>query len=219
MANTDVATQAGKPTSRREQAKLERKQKILASARRNIAQYGFDRATLRQVAAEAGITVSALFKHVTDKRDLIHFLFNEDLDGLTDRALAAWQPEQSFAEKVLSITEHHYRHFAKDPMLSRVLLSEILVSAPGLHLERNLEIRARLIHGLESLVAEAQRRGELTPVETPERIALQIFWIHAASLRQWLGSSPSPGWRKGHRDYERSLRLQLRAFLVNRDAA
>ncbi len=201
-----------KSIKQRERAKQERKQKILLAARRNFALYGYDRATLRQVAAEAGITVSALFKHVTDKRDLIHFLFNEDLDALTTRALATPQLKHSFLEKIMSVTEHHYRHFARDPMLSRVLLSEILVESPGLHLAYNLEIRARLIDGFEKLVREAQRSGELRRVESSKVVALQIFFVHAASLRYWLASCPLPQWRKGHRDYERFLRLQLRGI-------
>ena len=211
--NSTAEPSAGvKGVSPRERAKQDRKHKILLAAKRNFAQYGYDRTTLRQVAAEAGITVSALFKHVTDKRDLIHFLFNEDLDALTAKALSAPRPEQSFLKKIMTITEHHYRHFAKDPMLSRVLLSEILVESPGLHLSQNLEIRARLILGFEKLVREAQRTGELRRVESAKVIALQIFFIHAASLRHWLASCPSPNWRKGHQDYKRFLKLQLRAI-------
>ncbi len=212
----EAPSTAPKAVSQRERAKQDRKQHILLAARRNFSQYGYDRTTLRQVAAEAGITASALFKHVTDKRDLIHFLFNEDLDPLTDRALASPQPHHSFCEKLMNITEHHYRHFAKDPMLSRVLLSEILVESPGLHLAENLAIRARFIHGIEQLVREAQRTGELEQVETPKFIALHLFFIHAESLRHWLASAPSPKWRAGHRYYERCLKLQLRAFAARR---
>ena len=177
-----------------------------------FAEFGYDRATLRQIAAMAGVSVGALFKHVTDKRDLIHLIFNEDLDGLTDKALAAPRPYHTFSEKILSITEHLYRHFAIDPLLSRVLLTEILVETPGLHLERNLEIRARLIHGIEALVAEAQQAGLIIASESAETIALQIFFVHAASLRRWLASAPHPEWRSGQRQYEHYLKLQLTGF-------
>ena len=212
MNQSETVSSTTKNVNQRERSKLERKQKILVAARRNFAQHGYDRTTLRQVASEAGITVSALFKHITDKRDLIRFLFNEDLAALTTRALAAPRLEDSFPEKIMRITEHHYRHFAKHPMLSRVLLSESLVESPGLHLVQNLKIRATLIQGFEKLVREAQSSGELLKVESAEVIALQIFFVHAASLRHWLASSPSPKWRAGHRDYGRFLRLQLRAI-------
>ena len=95
---------------------------------------------------------------------MIHFLFSEDLDALTTRALATPQPEHSFLEKIMGVTEHHYRHFAKDPTLSRVLLSEILVESPGLMLPTRLcEVRDKLAAKAYSgrTVAEDQLLEEL----------------------------------------------------------
>ncbi len=190
-------------------SKQERKDRILTAARHFFAEHGYDRATLRQIAASANVTVGAIFKHVTDKRDLVHLIFNEDLEEVTTKALAAPRPYHTFAQKILSITEHLYRHFAIDPLLSRVLLTEILVETPGLHLRQNLEIRARLLRGIGELVAAAKLTGEIKASESTEIIALQIFFVHAAALRLWLGSSPNPEWRSGQRQYEVFLNLQL----------
>ena len=193
----------------RELSKQESQHKIMIAARELFAELGYDGATLRQIAAKAGLTVGALFNHVTDKRDLIHLIFNEEVDALTDKALASPRPYQKFSEKILAMTEHYYRLFAIDPVLSRILLSEILVETPGMHLERNLSIRARLLKGVERVVFEAQQTGEIQAVEHPQIIAHHIFFAHAASLRLWLASSAHPEWRSGHRQYERFLRLQM----------
>ncbi len=200
--------EAKKPGSR-EISKQERKHRILTVARRMFAEHGYDRSTMRRIAAEAGVTAGTLFKYVSDKRDLIHLIFNEDMRPLTQTALASPRTYQSFDEKLLNITEHYYRHFASDPLLSRVLLSEILVETPGLHLEENLEIRSRLLHGIEKLVVEAKTSRAIEAEEDASWIALQIFFVYASALRHWLASSAKPQWREGHRAYERCLRLQL----------
>ncbi len=174
-----------------------------------FAEQGYDGATLRQIAAKAGLTTGALFKHATDKRDLVHLIFSEEVDALTDMALASPRSYQTFVEKILSISEHYYRLFASDPVLSRILLSEMLVETPGLHLERSLSIRQRLLQGLESLILQAQSTGELNPSVIPAKVALQIFFLYAASLRYWLNASDRPEWRKGLQEYKQCLELQV----------
>lgn len=75
--------------------KQENKDKIVMAARQLFAEQGYEAATLRQIAAKAGLGLGTLFNYISDKRDLIYLIFNEEVDSLTDRALAAprsWQP-------------------------------------------------------------------------------------------------------------------------------
>ena len=199
--------QAKKPGVR-ERSKQENKDKIVMAARRLFAEHGYDASTLRQIAAEAGLGLGTLFNYISDKRDLIYLIFNEEVDSLTDRALAAPRPWQTFSAKILSITEPHYRLFGSEPILSRILLSEVLLHTPGLQLERHIEIRSRLIQGLCEVVADAQETGEITSTESPEIIARSIFFLYSAALRWWL-ASPHPDWRSGQRDFERVLQIHV----------
>ncbi len=193
----------------RELSKQDSQHRIMVAARELFAELGYDRATLRQIATKAGLTVGALFNHVTDKRDLIYLIFNEDVSTVVDLALQAPRPYQSFAAKLHSISEHYYRLFASEPVLSRILLSEVVVMTPGKHLDRYLSMRNRLITGYETLIAEAQRSGELKCTESPEFVARFLFSVFAASIRWWLASSPRPDWRGGMRDFDRLLQLQM----------
>ena len=181
----------------------------MLAARQAFAELGYEAATLRQIAAAAGLGLGTLFNYINDKRDLIYLIFNGEMDTLTDQALAAPRPWQTFSEKILSITEPHYRTFAGEPVLSRILLSEILLQTPGMHLERYQAIRDRLIHGIESLVTEAQKSGEIWSPESPELIARHIFFSLSGALRWWLASSAQPEWRAGQREFQRILKLQM----------
>ena len=207
-------SEAKAPTRRkrggvRELSKQESQHRIMVAARELFAELGYDRATLRQIAAQAGLTVGALFNHVTDKRDLIYLIFNEEVETVAEMALAAPRPYQSFSGKLRSIVEPYYRLFAGEPVLSRILLSEVVVLSPGLHLDRYLRLRERLLQGLRDLVAEAQETGEVKSQETPEMIARYLFFNLGSSLRWWLASSPRPEWRYGMREFDRIINLQL----------
>ena len=193
----------------RELSKQESQHKIMVSARELFAEQGYDRSTLRQIAAKAGLTVGALFKHVSDKRDLIYFIFNEEVDALTDTALSAPRAYQTFFEKMSTMTEYFFRLFANEPVLSRILLVEIVIESPGLHLARYQAIRARFLEGMAQYVAQAQDNGEIQTDESADFIALHLFFTVQASLRRMLASCPRPEWRDGHREYERLLRLQV----------
>jgi AcrR family transcriptional regulator len=190
-------------------AKQQTMHRIITVARQMFAEQGYDRTTVRHIAAKAGLSSGALFNHVTDKRDIIHLIFSEEVEAVTARALEAPRTYQTFKEKILSITEQHFRFFGGDPVLYRILLNELLIESPGLHLERNLTIRDRFVQGLGRVVREAQETGEVRLDESPDVIALHIFFTYAAALRRWLTASFRPDWRQGHREFERFLRLQI----------
>src|SRR4051812_3933051 len=59
----------------------ERRQELTDAAARLIARAGLGAATLREVAAEAGLTTGALTHYFADKRELLHSTFVASLQG------------------------------------------------------------------------------------------------------------------------------------------
>lgn len=209
MTNTDrepivIARKIGV----RERSKRERQDRITMAARNMFAEHGYDATTLRQVAERAGLGLGTLFNYISDKRDLIYLVFNQEVSVATDNALAAPRPWQSFTEKILSMIEPNYRLFGSEPVLSRILLSEVLQHTPGLHLAEHIAIRDRFIRGMEEVVAEAQQSGEIGSSESPQLVARHIFFSYSAALRWWLAASENPEWRAGMRELGEVLRLQ-----------
>jgi AcrR family transcriptional regulator len=192
----------------RERSKRERQDRIIMAARNMFAEYGYDATTLRQVAERAGLGLGTLFNYISDKRDLIYLVFNREVSVACDAALLAPRPWQSFTEKILSMVEPNYRLFGSEPVLSRILLSEILQHTPGLHLAEHTAIRDRFIRGIEEVVTEAQQSGEIASTENPKLIARHIFFSYSAALRWWLSASEAPEWRCGLREFAEILKLQ-----------
>jgi AcrR family transcriptional regulator len=201
---------AGSPTRlrRREQAQRERQDRVRATARKLLAEQGYDATTLRQVAEHSGMAPSTLFRYVTDKRDLIYLAFSRELKGVTESSLVAPKPWQTFNEKILSMVQPRYRLFGEEPTLSRILLSETLQPAFGIHFADFTQIRDRFIQGMQAVVADAQQTGEVGSTESSESISRLIFFSYSGAVRWWLTASQNPEWRSGVRDFATILRLQ-----------
>ena len=194
---------------RREQKKQHSRELIIRAARELFSERGYDATHLREVAVRAGMGLGTLFNYVSDKRDLVFFLFNQEMDALLVEQFAAMPPELSFEAKVLRITEAHYRAFAQEPEIARIILSEVLFHAPGVHLERYYVLRHRLVEAFAELAAAAQAAGEIGPAEDPKFIARAVYYAFSAAVRWWI-TSPVLKWRIGQRECERVVHLLMR---------
>ena len=198
-----------KTVGSRERSRLETQDRIIVTARKLLAEQGYDATTTRQVAVEAGLGVGTLFNYVKNKRDLIYLIFNNEMRVVTDVSLSAPRTWQNFKDKILSIFEHHYRFFGSEPVLSRILLTETIQHDPGFHLVEFLCVRDAIISGIETFVAAAQENGEIKAVATPSVVARYIFFVHSANVRWWLDSAEKPDWRSGLREFAKYLDLQI----------
>jgi AcrR family transcriptional regulator len=192
----------------REQNKFEKRQRIRDAARELFSSLGYDAATLRQIAHRAHVGLGTLFNYAQDKRDLVFLIFNEELDSLTSEALAAAQSQQGLIEQLLAIFERHYRYFGKDPKMSRILLRELVFYSEGKQAASFLEIRGRLLSGIEMFVRSAQQKWLIRSTEDPKIIARYFFFIFSAEIRWWIATNkPNPD--AGLANLEVLLELQM----------
>ena len=85
------------------------------------------------------IGLGTLFNYAQDKRDLVFLIFNEELNAITDVALAAPRPGDRLLDQLLAVFRVHFRRLGSKPALARILLDD----------------------GIEALVREAQAAGLL----------------------------------------------------------
>jgi AcrR family transcriptional regulator len=199
---------AGTVIGLREQNKLDKLHRIRAAARELFRKHGYSAATMRQIAHRAHVGLGTLFSYADDKRDLVFLIFNEELDALTDRALAAPRPGDPLIDQLMGIFKCHYEQFALHPALARLALQELTFYSAGKQAAAFHSIRGRLIAGIERLVAQAQRAGKIKPTPDATLIARQIFFLYSAALRWWI-AQPAPRASAGVADLRRVLRLQM----------
>ena len=194
--------------SLRERKKLETRERIRAAAAELFTRHGYGAATMRQIAQRAHVGLGTLFNYAEDKRDLVFLIFNEELNAVTDVALAAPRPGQALLAQLLAVFRVHYRWLATKPALARILLQELTFYSSGKQAATFLGIRKRLIDGIEDLVRKAQEGRRIGTREKPPLIARHIFFVYSASLRWWIvARNPRP--RDGVADLRRLLRLQI----------
>lgn len=70
-----------RPLTRRAQAKLQTRDKVLAAAKRLFIDRGYEAATIRDIAAEAGMSTGAVFANFTDKNHLFHDVMSTDVEA------------------------------------------------------------------------------------------------------------------------------------------
>src|SRR2546430_9693364 len=109
----------------REQKKLATRERIRAAAAELFTRHGYGAATMRQIAQRAHVGLGTLFNYAEDKRDLVFLIFNEQLNALTDVALAAPRAEQPLLEQLIAVFRSHYDELGATPELSRILLQEL----------------------------------------------------------------------------------------------
>jgi TetR/AcrR family transcriptional regulator len=192
----------------RERRKLEKRQRIRAAVRELFSRHGYETATLRQIARRAHVALGTLFNYAQDKRDLVFLIFNEELSAVTDEALRNANREEHLLDQLMGVCRPHYRFFARDPALSRILLRDMTFYSEGKQAAEFHRIRGRLLSGIEGLVRTAQRNGQIESKENAALIARHIFLVFAGALRWWIAErKPDPA--EGLADLRRLYELQI----------
>ncbi len=199
----------------RERKKLATRDRIRVAAAELFTRHGYGAATMRQIARRAHVGLGTLFNYAEDKRDLVFLIFNEELNAITDVALAAPRPGQALVEQLLAVFRVHYRWLAGKPALARILLQELTFYSSGKQAATFHGIRKRLIDGVEDLVRKAQQDRRIRNKEKAALIARHIFFVYSASLRWWI-AAPRPRPEAGVADLRRLLRLQFQGLELRR---
>ncbi|MCR5142280.1 MAG: TetR/AcrR family transcriptional regulator [Ruminococcus sp.] len=80
--------------------KTESHERIVAAAKEEFLACGFDNASMRRIAANAGITVSGLYKHFPSKEDMFARLVQPTLDEFVELYYRKEKEEHDAIEKI-----------------------------------------------------------------------------------------------------------------------
>jgi AcrR family transcriptional regulator len=175
------------PQGLRDTQKAERLERIKRAARELFLEKGYDQTTLRMIGKRAKLGAGTILRYVEDKRALLYLLFNEDHQGVTERALTATKTAKSFLDRNIDGFRHYYRYFGKHPELARAILREATFYKPRWPSDTSAgEAAHRSIARIRHIVEAGRGRGEITNDANDETIALLIFEIYQMEARRWL---------------------------------
>jgi len=144
--------------SRRSGAK---KQQILEAAARVFRQKGYDRATLRDIAKEAGLLPGSLYYHIRSKEDLLRQVVEQPIRELYGQLEDLVVAEAPAADKLARALAMHLRAFDTHyPSLFVYLQNLLQVDA----MRRPLHKQAKRYEECwQQLLVQGIQRGEFPP--------------------------------------------------------
>jgi AcrR family transcriptional regulator len=175
-------TQAALPRGRAARTRA----KIIASAAVRFADGGFDRTTIGGVAADAGVSVGAVYVHFGSKAELIAALVHEQLDIL-DSWIAEARTAESPMDRVLCCGDEFLRFCLRYPVplrLGQTRGFEPSVSPDDRASDDALAARVRgMLIGLAVDLKAAMDAGEIESIPIDEALVLVwSTWHGVASL-------------------------------------
>ena len=150
-----------KMPTRRAIAKQQTRAKVLAAARRLFSESGYEGATIRDIAAAAGMSTGAVFANFTDKSDLFREIMASDMVALTDTMREAASKGRGVEDSLLKMFAAGYAFYKGQLPLARAAFSVSWAPQDGPVL-RN----APQVNNLQELIVEqltlGVQRGELS---------------------------------------------------------
>jgi AcrR family transcriptional regulator len=145
----------------RERNKLDKLRRIKAASRELFIAKGFDDTTIREIAARADVGMGTVFLYADNKRDLLFLIANDELEAITEKAIAGFRPDNAVLANLMRAFRPHYEFFGEQPELSRFKLREMMFYDSGKQANRFQATRERLAGLLTSIIAAGQERSTI----------------------------------------------------------
>ena len=171
----DAPETGARPLNRRQVAKQRTRGKVIEAARNLFAQRGYDAATIRDIAREAGMSTGAVFANFQDKSELFDTVLAEDLARLAEALTRGVKDGTDLKSRLLGGFVAGY-----EATLERLPLVQAVVARawhqPLQEARKGHELIAPVIEGLQQLVADAIKAGELKS-GTDAGLVTELVWV------------------------------------------
>ena len=192
MASKTASTRKSRSSS------IEVQERLLQAAAVEFASHGFEGASTRRIADQAGIFQAQIGYHIGSKDDLwratVDFLFAR-LRAELDQAIPSGPDEPVIdpVEVFADVIRRHVRHTAKHPELSRIMLMETAKKSPRVDWLLKNHVRPTLaVLQLVWAEVKAMGRGRNLPAEEVFMLMIGLAptpFAQAGLMRPLLGSA------------------------------
>lgn len=169
-----------KGPTRRALAKQQTRAKVLASARNLFSEHGYEGATIRDIAAAAGMSTGAVFANFSDKSDLFREIICADLVQLVADMHEAAGRARNLEDALLRVFSTGYAFFKTQMPLARAAFSVSWSPQEGEMFRKLPQLSAIQQLMLEQLTA-AVDRGELGQEAEVKLRAQMLFDAYVAN--------------------------------------
>ena len=155
---------------------LDRQKTILTAAFTVFSRYGFKRATMNDIASEAGVARQTLYNAFANKETLLKALTQSHIDE-TCQALRVQMESNATLDESLELAFDHFARKPFDLLINTPHGGEILEALENSASEEMNESKQRFTHGIEALLHVHAKKGVSDDL-TPKLLA--DFIVHTA---------------------------------------
>jgi len=170
-----------KGPTRRALAKQQTRNKVIAAARKLFSENGYEGATIRDIAAAAGMSTGAVFANFSDKSDLFREIMFSDFSTLVADMRAAAARARSIEDALLKIFSTGYAFYQTQMPLARAAFSVSWAPQEG-ELFRKLPPLGEIQQLMLEQLTLAVERGELGQ---EAEVKLRAQMLHEAYLANY----------------------------------
>ena len=148
-------------------ARVPRVDLIRAAALRHFAEHGYDAASMRQIAADAGITIATLYFHCSTKEQLLFEVLESHMRELSEGLdLALAEAGSSWAERLSAAIRFHIQFVTRAEAGANISTAE-LRGLTGELRTRHLAIRDAYERKFRALIEGGIEAGVFAGVDVP----------------------------------------------------
>lgn len=169
--------------NRRQQSKLRTRRKVMEAARRLFALRGYEAATVREIAREAGMSTGAVFANFQDKADLFEAVLLEDAALVSGRMRAAASRSGTTAQRLVAVFSEGYAYHLDHLPLMRAILAQSWVRDDKSEERVRAAVR-EVLDIVADILTEGVRRGEVRQGFDVQTAVLVLFDLYIANYRR-----------------------------------
>jgi AcrR family transcriptional regulator len=165
-------TQLGRPVGASGQ---ETRQRIIVATMRCVAEVGYSKATIREIARMANVTSASLYNYFPNKSELIKATIAARADAAMPRLRQAARVAGDIIDRVEAVLDecgHLMREYPDLAAFEFAIRAENVIAGDGPEVGAGFETFREIIEGV---VADAYRRGELGDHPDPRGAVEAIY--------------------------------------------
>ncbi len=167
---------------------LDTTERIREAAVRVFSREGFDRATVKSIAEEAGVAVGSIYNHFRDKDDLLISVFEDEFQQrmvFLEELKGARLPVRDQVQRLL---EDHFERAREHKELAELLLYERFHRGGRLR-ERILPLQRGVVERIAEILRVGIEEGWIRPCR-PKVVAQALFDLVQTMTACWVLSDP-----------------------------
>ncbi|WP_425417617.1 TetR/AcrR family transcriptional regulator [Oricola indica] len=169
----------------REQKKHLKRDRIKAAAKELFSRQEYEKATVREIASQAGVALGTISLYARDKRDLILLAYNDDVTDMIARGAKACRSDEPFEDNLIGFFQVFYEAYVANLQLARTYL-QVNFFSYGINSKALAQNRQRKLDVVAKIVRWGQRRREVRADIKADIIAMQLLLLHSSAVRTWV---------------------------------